>query len=337
MGGFFMLSNRIGRFFAWILSVVGSVLAIFIVVSILENVIENLDYSGIMLAAMSAIIVAFMHQLNSDLLNFRFTDNIVFKTIKRVIFFGTVALCALFTYLMFYENGGGRVPGEVLEEILYATVLPSSFSAAIVCMLSEALEWEVEKTPFLGYISLVPSLILGILIAILGPDFYAIGGILVAILGIGGIAFLTYKYGWIYGDGPRTKKKPKGKPSTSKMPAGLFNKLYDEANSIASRYSGTKYLSYGMKAKVSGYALIYDESATIYVDIDVYMGGSTATSDWQYKSAGNEALAYQEAQMKKMYNELERTVNRLLDQWNYNVNFKYGVKPGHRETHNSSY
>lgn len=331
-----MLSNRIGRFFAWVLSVVGALIVAFIISSILGAIEENFDSMGLILSPMIVIIIAFIHQLNGDLLNFNFTDNIVFKTIKRVILFGALVLCTLFGYLMFYENGGGRVPGSTLEEIFYCMILPCGFSATIVCILWDVKCWDEEKIPFLGYISLIPSFVIGLIMALIGPSFYTLGGILVAILGVGAIVLLSIKFGLIYGEGAPAKK-PKRKPNTGNMPAALYNRLCDDLKIIANRYSGTKYLSYGMKAKISGYAMVYDYSATIHVDLDVYMGGCSATSDWQVESAAKEALAYQKAQMEKMYTEVERTVNRLLPQYNYNVNFNYGVKPGISQTHETSY
>lgn len=331
-----MLSNRIGRFFAWILSVVGALIAVFAISSILSAIEENFDYTGLMLSAMIAIVIAFIHQLNADLFNFNFTDNIVFQTIKRVLLFGVLALAVFFGFILFFENGGGREPGSTLEEIFYCMILPSGFSATLVCILWDVKGWDEEKIPFLGYISLIPSFAIGLIIALLGPGFYVLGSILVAILGVGAIVLLSLKFGLVYGDGAPAKK-PKRKPNTGNMPTELYNRLCDDLKLIANRYAGSKYLSYGMRAKISGYAMVYDYSATIYVDLDIYMGGCTATSDWQVKSAAKDALAYQEAQMKKMYVEVERTVNRLLTQYNYNVNFNYGVKPGHSETHTTSY
>ena len=37
--------------------------------------------------------------------------------------------------------------------------------------------------------------------------------------------------------------------------------------------------------------------------------------------------------MQKMYYGLQEAVERLLPQYNYNVNFNYGVKPGSNLTH----
>lgn len=335
-----MLSNRVGRFFTWVLSIVAVVIVLAIFTGIAGEIVENFDSMGIIMAVLGAALVAFMHQLSDDLLNFSFMDNIVFKTIKRVLFYGALGVCVLLGYTLFYENGGGRVPGEVLEEVFYCMMLPAPFAAAVLCIWADANEWEKERIPFLGYFSLIPSFVIGLLIAILGPEFYAAGGIIVILLGLGAIVFLTFKFGFIYSEGegynPFKKKKKKGnQQSKGKMPPELFNKLYDELQAIANRYSGTKYLGYGIKAKVSGYGLLYDESATIYADIDIYLGGCTATSEWQIKSASNEATAYQEAQMKKMYNDLVSVVNRLLPQYNYYFDFKYGVKPGHRDVHES--
>ena len=331
-----MLSNRVGRFFAWVLSVVAAIILMFIITSIATNISSNLDSMGLIMSLMAALLIAFIHQFNDDLLNFSFMDNIVFKTIKRILFYSAVVVCAFLSYMLFFE----RVYGEFFEELLYCMMIPAPFSAAILCIWADGNDWDKERLPFIAYISLIPTLAIALVLALIGPDFYIAGEIIVVLLGLAAIVFLTFKFGFIYSEGegynPFKKKKRKEKPqNTSKMPTALFNKLHDEMKSIINRYSGTKYLGYGIKLKLSGYSIVYDESATIYVDADFYLGGSTATSEWQFKSAVQEANSYQESQMSKMYSELERVLNRLLPQYNYNVHFSYGVKPGHSQTHDS--
>lgn len=338
-----MLSNRVGRFFAWVLSIVAVVILIAAVTGITSGLEINFDPMGMVMALMGALLIAFIHQLNDDLLNFEFLDNLVGKIIKRVLFYGALLVIFFFCYILFFENGGGRVPGELFEEICYCMMLPAPFAVSILCIWADGADWDKERLPFIAYFSLIPSFVLGLVIALIGPSFYIAGGVITIILGLAGIVLLTFKFGFIYSEGegynPFKKKAKKQKPekSTSKMPTALYNKLCDELRAIANRYSGTKYLSYGIKLKISGYGMVYDDSATIYVDADFYLGSCSATSQWQIDSAGKEARGYQESAMEKMYNDLERSVRRLLTEYNYNVHFNYGVKPGHAETHDSSY
>lgn len=327
-----MLSNRLGRLLAFILSVVAAVIVLAIVSKIFPdpNTIE-----GLMFALLAVIPIAAIHQFCVDLLNFDFMDNIVFRTIKRFLFFGAAIGCTFLGVILFYENGGERVPGEFFEELFYCMMLPSGFAITILCMWADGEGYDNEKIPFFAYYSLIPSLVIGLILALLGPSFYVIGGIIICIAGLAGIVLLIRKFGWIYGDGPSytPKKSQKPKKQTSNMPDALFNKLIDNMKSIISRHSGSKYVGYGIKATLDAYTSLDDYNATITVNMDIYMRGCTATSDWQVESAAKEALAYQKEQMHKMYVALEEAVNRLLPQYNYYVDFNYGVKPGVSQTH----
>lgn len=324
-----MLSNRLGRLLAFILSLVAAVIVLAIASNIFTdpNVLE-----GLMFALFIVVIVAAIHQFCGDLLNFEFMDNIVFRTIKRILFFGAAIGCTFIGVVLFYENGGYRVPGEFFEELFYCMMVPSGFVITILCMWADGEGYDNEKLPFFAYYSLIPSLVIGLILALIGPSFYVAGGVIICIAGLAGIVLLIRKYGLIYGDGPSYTPK-KTKQQTGLMPAVLFNRLSDNMKSIISRHVGSKYVGYGIKVVLSAYHSIDDYNATITVNMDVYMHGCTATSDYQVESAAKEALAYQKQAMQKMYNGLEEAVNRLLPQYNYNVNFNYGVQPGTSLTH----
>ena len=325
-----MLSNRLGRFLTLILSLV----AVVIVLAIIQNFIDMNELEGLLFTIFLTLAVAVIHQINNDLLDFKFMENVVFRTIKQVLFYAAALGATFFAFTLFYAQGYSGE--EFIGQLFYCMLLPAGFSITALCIIANGEGYENEHIPFFTYYSLVPSVIIGLIIAALGPSFYIFAGILVAIIGIAAIVLLTRNYGFIYGDGSSyVPKKPKVKKpeNKSKMPPELFNKLYDEMGRICNRYNGSKYLGYGIKVTVTGSGILKDDEAIIVVNMDVYLSNTTATSEYQVKSAANEALSYQKQQMQYMYNELEKAVQRLLPQYNYYVDFSYTVKPGSSNTY----
>lgn len=323
-----MLSNRIGRLIAFALSIVAALIAFYIFSEIFEFP------EGLMVSMLiAALPICLIHLICGDLINFRFTDNIVFRIVKRILFYGVSFGCILISVIYFFEQSYNW--GNFLLDLGHCSTLVCGFSACLTCMYAEGADWDEEKLPFLAYFSLIPTIVISIILAILGPSFKTIGGIIVILAGIAGFVIMSRQFGLIYGDGPSyTPKKPKAKPQkTGKMPAALYNKLYAEMCSICSRYEGSKTVGYGVRVKVSAYAILTDDEAKCTVDLDVYLSNCSATADWQVESAAREALAYQKQQMQKIYNALEESVNRLFKQFNYYEETAYSVVPGSSLTH----
>ena len=204
-----MLSNRLGRLLAFVLSIVAAVIVMAIASSILPD--PNV-LTGFMFALMATLAVSAIHQFCGDLLDFEFMENIVFRTIKRILFFAAAIGCTFLTVVLFYENGGERVPGDFFEELIYCSMLPSGLVITIMCMWADGEGYNNEQLPFFAYYSLIPSLVIGLIIALLGPSFYVAAGVIVCVAGLAGMVLLIRKYGWIYGTGPSyTPKSQKNK------------------------------------------------------------------------------------------------------------------------------
>jgi hypothetical protein len=231
-----MLSNRFMRLITSVLILLGVGIA---VVALITPIFDGGDSVGTATSGMLGnLLVCFgvclVHQICWDLLNFRFLENVVGRTIKRVLFIAVMAIALLMGFMLHYENLLGSNyeyeklvdAGAISQGFALATVL-CPISSAIFCLLSDRMCWEKERAPFLPLYSMGAAIVAGIIIAFLGEAAWSVAPI---ILVIGGLVFFVgycvVKHTFIYGE--------------------------EEYEYVSSGYSGGS--SYGGSSGYSGYS-----------------------------------------------------------------------------------
>lgn len=322
-----MLSNRLGRLLAFVLSIIGVVIILSLASNSGDLKIDYLLFSLIFSLAIGAI-----HLICGDLLDFGFLDNVVGRFIKRFLFFGvTIGVCFL-TSVLYFELDSYYVWGYFIQDVCLGSSIASGFSVAIMCILENQLDWDEEKRPFRVYFGLIPAFVFGIILALLGEDFHIIGGILVILLGLGGIVFVTGRYGFIYGGEPLFNfgggsSGSSGRRNNSILPDEVYDEYLNGMYLIARKHNISTSLSYGARARLSNRVSIYGNTLSIYVDIHVDFSHVYNTASGSGARVGTEASDFRRNQLRKIFDDLESLVNRMTNRYGY-YDIDYEVQPG---------
>ncbi|MBQ2741043.1 MAG: hypothetical protein IJF39_05450 [Clostridia bacterium] len=205
-----MLSNRVMRLITSVLILLGVGI---VVVAIIAPIFDGGNSSGVASSGMFGNMlmsfgVCLIHQICWDLLNFSFLENVVGRTIKRILFIAVLAFAALMGCMLYFDNVLNNNhslreftnAGAFAQGMTIASAL-APVSAAIFCLLADRMCWEREYAPFLPLYSMGAALAAGLVIAFLGESMWVAAPI---VLMIGGLVFFVgycvVKKTFIYGE-----------------------------------------------------------------------------------------------------------------------------------------
>ena len=205
-----MLSNRVMRLITSVLVLLGAGIA---VVAIIGPILDGGDSSGpigtsILGNLFMCFAICLVHQICWDLLNFSFLENVVGRTIKRVLFIAVLVFGVFMGAMLFFENTLGNANemrkfanANAFAQGTAIALALAPLSAGITCLLSDRLCWERECVPFLPLYSAGASIVLGIVIAFIGEAAWIAGPIILLIGGaIFFVGYCVVKKTFIYGE-----------------------------------------------------------------------------------------------------------------------------------------
>ena len=292
-----MLSNRVMRLITTVLVLLGASIAITVII----GPIFDGESSGPIATSLLGILVmsyaiGLVHQICWDLLNFSFLENVVGRTIKRILFIAALVFGIFMGAMLFFDNTLGNAnemqkfakASEFMQGTAIAIAL-APLATGITCLLADRLCWERELVPFLPLYSAGASIVIGIVLAFIGEGAWTTGPIVLLIGGaIFFVAFCVVKHTFIYGEeeyeyvssgysGGRSSGSSgysgysgyNDTPQDNRRSDGIFlNQFEISMHRIASSHSTGVSLSHGAYLSCSVY------SSTYYGGVDFKITGT---------------------------------------------------------------
>lgn len=345
-----MLANRLTRLITVALLAIATIAAS---VTLGGDVLGN--SSSFILSMLSCYVIGILYQVCADFLNFGFLDNLVGRVIKRVIFFAPTLVIAFLGIAMYFTDAIGNTnqPIEEFGIIAQGSMISSFFSplvTALLCTVQDQIVMEQEKTPFIPIVSLLASIIIGVITALTGlfvllPIVLGIGCIvgMVFIMKTHGIIFDESYHGGYYGGssgGGSGSSFGQGNNSfddddddtppadTRKNDGIILNKMSMRMHSIASSHSTYHSLSRGAYLTIRVHSSASNRSVTFYVDSVLEIDKSYIQFESDVRCIENEARSLLNDIVYRIKSDAEDEIDSLRSEFrDYDRSISIRVSP----------